>query len=214
MPKERTLSNHLTVGRVRCTAHVHILEKKNGSPQWELNPNSSSLWPSCYTNCSKPTPTSASSDCWHYKFPISCPFSAAYITPAQGPVYHFTTQCVYYSERQLDPLHKSQCQRTLYQSSMTTYSKYSPVTNTCVHKSVSSHISLCTTCVYVLACILRKFLGIGGHNSVRHRMAPDIGTAVLLRTDPKLGQTASKIINTLSSKEPCVLEMQMLSTQC
>ena len=94
---------------------------------------------------------------------------------------------------------------------MTNYSKYSPVTNTCVHKSVSSHISLCTPSVYVLACILRKFLGIGGHNSVRHHMAPDIGTAVLLRMDPKLGQTTSELINTLlSSKQPCVLETQMM----
>ena len=94
---------------------------------------------------------------------------------------------------------------------MTNHSKYSPVTNTCVHKSVSSHISLCTPSVYVLACILCKFLGIGGHNSVRHHMAPDIGTAVLLRMDPKLGQTASKLLNLLfSSKQPCVLETQMM----
>jgi len=134
--------------------------------------------------------------------------------------YHFTTQCVSYSERQLVPLHKSQLQRTLCKLSVIISSKYSPVTNTCVHKSVSSHISLCTLCVYVLAHILRKFLGIGGHNSVWHHMAPDIGTAVLLRTDPKLGQTASKIINSLlSSKQPSMLETQMrhnlrFSTQC
>jgi len=108
------------------------------------------------------------------------------------------------------PLHKSQRQRTLFQPSVTTYPKYSPVTNTCVHKSVSSHISLCTPCVYVLACILHMFLGIGGHNSVWHRMASDIGSAVL-RTDPKLGQTTSKLINSLlSSKQPCVLETQMI----
>ena len=74
-------------------------EEKISHSCWELNPNSSSSWPSCHTNCSKPTHTSASSDCWHYKFPISCPFSAAYITPAQGPVYHFTTRCVSYRER-------------------------------------------------------------------------------------------------------------------
>jgi hypothetical protein len=185
-----------------------------------MNTNSSSSWPGYSTDCSKPTDISASSDCWHYMFPISCQFSGAYITPVKGPVYHFTTQCVSYSERQLEPLHKSQCQITFCQPSMPTYSKHSPVTNTCVRKSVSSHISLCTPCVYVLACILRMFLGIGGHNSVRHHTAPDIGTAVLLRTDPKLGQTTSEIINTLLwSKQPCVLETQMkhdlrFPTQC
>ena len=110
---------------------------------------------------------------------------------------------------------KEQCQPFV-----TTYSKYSPVANTCVHKSVSSHISLRMPCVYVLACILRMFLGIGGHNSVRHRKASDIGTAVFLTMDPKLGQTTSKLINSLlSSKQPCMLETKMMqdmrfSTQC
>lgn len=61
----------------------------------------------------------------------------------------------------------------------------------CVHKPEPSHISLCTACVYVLACTLCKFLGICDHNSVRHRMASDIGTAVLLRTDPKFGSACS-----------------------
>lgn len=146
--------------------------------------------------------------------------SAAYITPVQGPVYHFTTWCVAYSDRLLDPLHKFQRQRTLCQPFVTTYPKYSPVTNTCVHKSVSSHISLRMPCVYVLACILRMFLGIGGHNSVRHRTASDTGTAVFLTMDPKLGQTTSKLINSLlSSKQPCMLETKMtqdmrFSTQC
>jgi hypothetical protein len=130
-------------------------------------------------------------------------------TPVQGPVYHCT--CVSYSEKLLGPLHKSQCQRTLCQLPVTTYPEYSPVTNTCVHKPVASHISLCTPCVYVLACILHMFLGTGGYNSVWHRTASDIGTAVLLRTDPRLGQTTSKLINTLlSSKQPCVLETQMM----
>ena len=45
----------------------------------------------------------SSSDCWHYRFPISRPFSASYITPVQGPVYHFTPWCVSYSESLLDP---------------------------------------------------------------------------------------------------------------
>jgi hypothetical protein len=77
---------------------------------------------------------------------------------------------------------------------VTTYSKYSPLTNTCVHKSVSSHISLCTPCIYVLAWILHTFLGISGYSSVRHRMASDIGTAILLRMDPKLDrQQASSL---------------------
>ena len=53
MPKERTLRIHLIGGRVHSRAHVDILEKKNGSPQWELNPNWSSSWPSYYTDCSK-----------------------------------------------------------------------------------------------------------------------------------------------------------------
>ena len=88
---------------------------------------------------------------------------------------------------------------------MTTQSKYSPVSNTCVHKTESSHISLCMPCVYVLACILRMFLGIDGYNSVMHRTVSDIGTG-LFGTDPKLGQTTSKLINSLlSSKQPCVL---------
>jgi len=153
---------------------------------------------------------SSTSDCWHYKFPKSCQFSAAYVTPVQALVCHFTTQCVSHTERQLDTLHKSQRQRTLCQPSMTNYSKHSPVTNTCVHKPEPSHISLCTACVYVLACTLRKFLGICDHNSVTHRTATDIGTAVLLRTDPKLGQTTSELIKSLlSSKQPCVLETQM-----
>jgi hypothetical protein len=109
-------------------------EEKISHSCWELNPNSSSSWPSYYTDCSKPTHPSASSDCWHYKFPNSCQFSAAYITPVQAPVCHFTTQYVSCSERQLDTLHKSQRQRTLCQLSVTNYSKHTPVTNTCVHK--------------------------------------------------------------------------------
>lgn len=63
----------------------------------------------------------------------------------------------------------------------------------CVHKSVSSHISLCMPCVYVLACILRMFLGIGDYNSVRHRTASDIGTAVFLRMDPKFGSACNRV---------------------
>ena len=59
MPEERTPSIHLTGGRVHSRVHVDILEKKNASPQWELNPNSSSSWPSYYTDCSKPTHTTA-----------------------------------------------------------------------------------------------------------------------------------------------------------
>lgn len=63
----------------------------------------------------------------------------------------------------------------------------------CVHKSVSSRISLCTPCVYVLACILRTFLDIGGYNSVRHHTASGIGTAVLLSLDPKVGSACSMV---------------------
>ena len=124
-------------------------------------------------------------------------------------MYHCTKWCVSHSERWLSPLDKSH-QKTLCQL-CDNITKFSPVTNTCVHKPVASHISLCTPCVYVLACILHMFLGTGGYNSVWHRTASDIGTAALLRTDPRLGQTTSKLINPLlSSKQPCVLETQMM----
>jgi hypothetical protein len=107
-------------------------------------------------------------------------------------------------------LHKSRCHGTLCQPSVITHSVYSPVTNTCVHKSVSSHISRCTPCVYVLACILCMFLCIGGYNSVRHGTASDIGTAVLLRMDLKLEQTTSELVNCLLSSKPCMLGTQMM----
>jgi hypothetical protein len=110
-------------------------------------------------------------------------------------------------------LHKSQCHGTLCQPSVITHSIYSPVTNTYVHKSVSSHISRCTPCVYVLACILRMFLCIGGYNSVRHGTASDIGTAVLLRMYPKLEQTTSELVHCLLSSKPCLLETQMIQVQ-
>ena len=191
MSDERTHSIHSIRSRVRSRTYVDILEKKNRSSQRELNPNSSSSWPSYYTYRSKSNshfskwllalqvPHLMSNFCsLHHSSPTPC-------------VSFYNMKCFLHWNA-AGPLHKSECQRTLSQLSVTTYSKYSPVTNTCVHKSVSSHISLCTPCVYVLARILRMFLGIGGYNSVRHGMGSDIGTAVLLRTDPKLDRPQAR----------------------
>ena len=68
----------------------HFGEEKPLIPNGNWTPIQAACGPVTIPTALNLTHTSAS-DCWHYKSPISCPFSAAYITPVQGPVYHFKT---------------------------------------------------------------------------------------------------------------------------
>jgi hypothetical protein len=80
----------------------HFGEEKSLTPNGNWTPFWAACGPVTILTALNLTYTSAS-NCWYYKFPISCPFSAAYVTPVQGPVYHFTTWYISYSERLLDP---------------------------------------------------------------------------------------------------------------